>query len=163
MESVPGRLSLFPAGGTGTIPSESTARNRAEHEALAERYKPGALCDKAQGSGDGCRLWHLNVFALTYGLATRSKYDVVKVLFSKFWIIVLQWQQCYSIFAIFAIFAILISHFFFRIFTKNHVSQILQIRVSQGFANTGFSVLGHIARLLASFDVALPSEREKPS
>ena len=61
-----GRLSLFPAVDTGTIPFESKARNMAEREALAERYYPGALCDKAQGSGDGCRLWHLNVFALTW-------------------------------------------------------------------------------------------------
>ena len=40
-------------------------RNRTEREALAERYYPGAFCDKAQGSGDGCRLWHLNVFAFS--------------------------------------------------------------------------------------------------
>ena len=48
-------------------PSASLAapRNRAEREALPERYYPGAFCDKAQGSGDGCRLWHLNVVALT--------------------------------------------------------------------------------------------------
>ena len=48
-------------------PSASLAapRNRAEREALAERYYPCAFCDKAQGSGDGCRLWHLHVVALT--------------------------------------------------------------------------------------------------
>ena len=45
-----------PAGDKGTIPFESTASNWAEREALAERYYPGAFCDKAhwQGSGDGC-------------------------------------------------------------------------------------------------------------
>ena len=49
-------------------PSASLAapRNRAEREALPERYYPCAFCDKAQGSGDGCRLWHLNVVALTW-------------------------------------------------------------------------------------------------
>ena len=48
-------------------PSASFAapRNRAERETLAERYYPCAFCDTAQGSGDGCRLWHLHVVALT--------------------------------------------------------------------------------------------------
>ena len=40
MESVLGKLSLFPAGITGTIPFESTASNWAECEALVERYYP---------------------------------------------------------------------------------------------------------------------------
>ena len=65
MESVLGRFSLFPAGDMGTIPFESNAHNRAEREALAERYYPGAFCDKVLGSGDCCQLWHLNLFALT--------------------------------------------------------------------------------------------------
>ena len=38
--------------------------NSAEREALA-RYYPCAFSDKAQNSGDGCRLWHLYVVALT--------------------------------------------------------------------------------------------------
>ena len=48
--------------------SESIAAscNRAEREALAERYYPFAFCEKEQGYGDGCRLWHLNVVVLTY-------------------------------------------------------------------------------------------------
>ena len=41
-------------------------RNSAEREALAERYCPCAFCDKAQSSGDGRRLWHLKVVALTF-------------------------------------------------------------------------------------------------
>ena len=45
--------------------SFAAPRTRAEREALAERYYPCAFCDKAQGSGDGCRLWHLHVVALT--------------------------------------------------------------------------------------------------
>ena len=46
MESVLGRLSLFPAGDTGTIPFESAAINWADCEALAERYCPSlaVLC-----------------------------------------------------------------------------------------------------------------------
>ena len=43
MESVLGRLSLFPAGDMGTIPFNSTASNREEHEALVERYYPSAF------------------------------------------------------------------------------------------------------------------------
>ena len=84
--------------------------NSAELEAPAERYYPGAFCDKAQGSGDSCRLWQV-------ALATSSN--------------VLLWQSClvlldYS-------FAVLLnfrnfSNFCKKCFTKsrsaNHVSQV---------------------------------------
>ena len=66
MESVLGKLSLFPAGITGTIPFESTASNWAECEALVERYYP---C-----SGHCCRVWHLNVFASKSTLSFDPKY-----------------------------------------------------------------------------------------
>ena len=66
MKSLLGRLPLFPAGDTGTIPFKSIASNLAEHEALAERTYPGAFCDKEQGSGDDCLLWHLIMFALKW-------------------------------------------------------------------------------------------------
>ena len=68
MESVLGRLSLFPVGNTGTIPFESTASNPAEHEALAEFTTPvlSVIRHRAPCSGDCCRLWHLDVFAFTW-------------------------------------------------------------------------------------------------
>ena len=48
---------------------------------------PSASCDsKVQGSDDCCRLWHLNVFALSWSRdrVTHSKHAVVTVLFSDF-------------------------------------------------------------------------------
>ena len=47
-------------------------RNRTEREALAERFS-SAFCDKAQGSDNGCLLWHLNMFALTWSQARYPK------------------------------------------------------------------------------------------
>lgn len=64
IQSILGKLPLVPVGDTGTIPFEPSARTRAEREALAEEFYPGAFCDSAKGSGNGCRLWHVNSFAL---------------------------------------------------------------------------------------------------
>ena len=63
----PSAAAASPTSRRPVPPSASLAapRNRAEREALAERYYPCAFCDKAQSSGDGCRLWHLHVVALT--------------------------------------------------------------------------------------------------
>ena len=36
------------------------------HWQKGTRTNPCAFCDKVQGSGDGCQLWHLNVFSLTW-------------------------------------------------------------------------------------------------
>ena len=63
----PSAAAASPTSRRPVPPSASLAapRNRAEREALPEKYYPGALCDKAQGSSDSCRLWHLNVVVLT--------------------------------------------------------------------------------------------------
>ena len=64
----PSAAAASPTSRHPVPPSASLAvpRNCAEREALAERYYACAFCDKGQGSGDGCRLWHLNVVALTF-------------------------------------------------------------------------------------------------
>ena len=64
IQSILGKLPLVPVGDTGTIPFEASARTKAQRDALSERHYPGAFCDSAPGKGDGCRLWHVNVFAL---------------------------------------------------------------------------------------------------
>ena len=64
---LPAPPAASPTSSRPVPPSASLAapHNRAEREALAERYYPCAFCDKAQGSGDGCLLWYLYVVALT--------------------------------------------------------------------------------------------------
>ena len=90
LQAVPSQsaAAASPTSSSPVPPSASLAApsNSGEREALAERYYPGAFCDKAQGSGDGCRLWHLIVVALTCSsrLTTHSKRAVVTVLFSDF-------------------------------------------------------------------------------
>ena len=64
IQSILGKLPLVPVGDTGTIPFEASARNKAQRDELSERHYPGAFCDSAPGKGDGCRLWHVNAFAL---------------------------------------------------------------------------------------------------
>ena len=68
IQSILGKLPLVPVGNTGTIPFEPSACTRAEREALAEEFYPGAYCDSAKGSGNGCRLWHVNSFALGWSI-----------------------------------------------------------------------------------------------
>ena len=73
----PSAAAASPTSRRPVPPSASLAapRNRAEREALAGRYYPGAFCDnlKEQGSGDGFRLWHLHVVALTCSRDTQKK------------------------------------------------------------------------------------------
>ena len=52
------------AGDTGTIPFEPTSKSQADVDALSEKYYPGAAADTEPGSGDGCRLWYTNPWAL---------------------------------------------------------------------------------------------------
>ena len=81
MESVLGRLSLFPVGNTGTIPFESTASNPAEHEALAEFTTPvlSVIRRRALATVADCGI---SMCLPSHGLATCSKHAVVLVLFS---------------------------------------------------------------------------------
>ena len=58
VSSILGRLPLVPLGETGTIPFEMLKE-------LADF--PGAACDKSHNSGDGCRWWYVNSWALTWG------------------------------------------------------------------------------------------------
>ena len=58
VSSILGRLPLVPLGETGTIPFEM----RKESADF-----PGAACDKSHNSGDGCRWWYVNSWALTWG------------------------------------------------------------------------------------------------
>jgi hypothetical protein len=64
VQSILGKLSLVQAGDTGTIPFEPTARDQDELDALRDQYYPGGRADSAPASGDGCRLWHTNPWAL---------------------------------------------------------------------------------------------------
>jgi hypothetical protein len=52
IESILGKLPVVPVGDTGTIPHR--LRNRFE----------GAPGDRREGSGDGCRMWFVNSWAL---------------------------------------------------------------------------------------------------
>ena len=51
-------LPLVPVGATGTIPFAM----RRESACF-----PGAFCDKSENSGDGCRWWFVNSWALGWG------------------------------------------------------------------------------------------------
>ncbi len=57
VSSILGRHSLVPVGETGTIPFDM-GRESADF--------PGAACDKSHNSGDGCRWWYVNSWALTW-------------------------------------------------------------------------------------------------
>ena len=58
VSSILGRLPLVPVGATGTIPF-AMRRESADF--------PGAFCDKSENSGDGCRWWFVNSWALGWG------------------------------------------------------------------------------------------------
>jgi hypothetical protein len=58
VSSILGRLPLVPVGATGTIPF-AMRRETADF--------PGAFCDKSANSGDGCRWWYVNSWALGWG------------------------------------------------------------------------------------------------
>ena len=58
------KLSLVQAGGTGTIPMETSVRSQAEIEDLRDMYYQGGHADTSPGEGDGYRLWHTNQWAL---------------------------------------------------------------------------------------------------
>ena len=58
VSSILGRLPLVPVGATGTIPF-------AMRQESADF--PGASCDKSASSGDGCRWWYVNSWALGWG------------------------------------------------------------------------------------------------
>jgi hypothetical protein len=58
VSSILGRLPLVPVGATGTIPF-AMRREAADF--------PGAFCDKLANSGDGCRWWYVNSWALRWG------------------------------------------------------------------------------------------------
>jgi hypothetical protein len=49
VDSILGKLSLVQAGDTGTIPFESTVRNKRDSDALCEKYYPGGRADSAPG------------------------------------------------------------------------------------------------------------------
>ena len=57
ISSILGKLPLVPVGDTGTIPF--SMRDEL-HEV------DGASCDTKQGEGDGCRLWYVNPWALSW-------------------------------------------------------------------------------------------------
>ena len=82
----PSAASSSPTSCRPVPPSASLAapRNLAEREALAERYYPCAFCDKEQGSGDGCRLWHLNASQCGCLDMVSRKRALVTVLFTMF-------------------------------------------------------------------------------
>ncbi len=52
IESILGKLPVVPVGDTGTIPHR-----------LSNRFE-GAPGDRSEGSGDGCRMWFVNSWAL---------------------------------------------------------------------------------------------------
>ena len=52
MESILGKLPVVPVGDTGTVPNR--LRN----------HFPGAPDDRRPDSGDGCRMWFVNSWAL---------------------------------------------------------------------------------------------------
>ena len=54
IENILGKLPVVPVGDTGTIPHH--LRN----------LFPGAPGDRRQGSGDGCRMWFVNSWALSW-------------------------------------------------------------------------------------------------
>ena len=58
VSSILGRLPLVPVGATGTIPF-AMRRESADF--------PGASCDRSANSGDGCRWWYVNSWALGWG------------------------------------------------------------------------------------------------
>jgi hypothetical protein len=58
VSSILGYLPLFPVDRTGTIPF-AMSREAADF--------PGAFCDKSANSGDGCRWWYVNSWALGWG------------------------------------------------------------------------------------------------
>ena len=132
----PSAAAASPTSSRPVPPSASLAspRNSAEREALAERHYPGAFCNMAQGSGDGCRLRHLNLVALTCSRddVTRSKRAVVTVL-SRF----SDHDLDYS-FSV-AVSATQFSQFSqFSQFVFRSVLPSFANRASQGFANTFF-------------------------
>ena len=57
ISSILGKLPLIPVADTGTIPF--SMRDKL-HEV------DGASCDTKPGEGDGCRLWYVNPWALTW-------------------------------------------------------------------------------------------------
>ena len=61
VSSILGRLPLVPVGATGTIPFAKFAMRRETADF------PGAFCDKSANSGDGCRWWYVNSWALGWG------------------------------------------------------------------------------------------------
>ena len=57
IENILGRLPVVPVGDTGTIShSVGTAERRSDFL--------GASCNRNPGSGDGCRWWFVNTWAL---------------------------------------------------------------------------------------------------
>ena len=57
ISSILGKLPLIPVGDTGTIPFSM-------RDELHEF--DGASCDTKPGEGDGCRLWYVNPWALSW-------------------------------------------------------------------------------------------------
>ena len=58
VSSILGPVPLVPVGATGTIPF-AMRRESADF--------PGASCDRSANSGDGCRWWYVNSWALGWG------------------------------------------------------------------------------------------------
>jgi hypothetical protein len=58
VSSILGRLPVVPVGEKGTIPFDMR-RESADF--------PGASCDESENSGDGCRWWYVNSWALGWG------------------------------------------------------------------------------------------------
>ena len=52
IQSILGKLPVVPVGDTGTIPHH------------LRHHFPGAPGDRRPGSGDGCRMWFVNSWAL---------------------------------------------------------------------------------------------------
>ena len=58
--SILGRVALVRAGDTGTIP------HRFRGQQMERSLYPGGKCDTREGSGDGSRLWHVNMWAMKW-------------------------------------------------------------------------------------------------
>ena len=55
IENILGKLALVPVGDTGTIPYN-----------MPRPLPRGTYADKKMGSGDGCKMWYVNSWAMEW-------------------------------------------------------------------------------------------------